>query len=785
GDDASMVGGLSVVMLDNTNVDDTAQDFGYTPVGQDPGEGLIGDQVWFDEDRDGTFDPEEEGIEGVIVQLEDGNGNVIATAETNENGEYFFGGLPVDEDYKVVIASINFFATGVLSGLENTFDPDGNLDSEGINITLTTAEPINLDQDFGYVGNDALTLGSIGDKVFEDRDADGMRDADELGFEGVTLELYRDINGNGRLDSGEPLIGQATTDMNGMYLFDQLPLGAYIVDVTDEDGVLAGFFKSTSPNQNPATNGGNDPMDNSKEDAFAVTIGGAIPNNRNVDFGYYKDPAALGNFVFDDADGDGIQDIGEQGIEGVAVTLDITYPNGDMVTVVTTTDMDGFYEFPNLLLDEDYNGEGPNEPSYIISVDANNQDGIGEPLAGFLATLTDQGTNDLIDADDVEGVAAFPIQGNENTAPNADASLEGVVASYDFGFTQLDLVGIGGTLFDDRGQGGGGANDGTQNGTEPGLAGVTVVLLDENGDEVDRTTTDDDGNYLFTALMPGDYQLLIPSSNFGDANNPLNELPFSSVPTSTLDDDMDNDDNGIQTTSQGDVTSPLINLSVGNEPSGAQEVLFPNQDGSDNSTQDVNTNTTLDFGFQDLVLPVELLRFKAQADKDHIDLTWATASEINNSHFELERSEDGKTFKQIARIEGNGTTLETMYYDYEDVAVLANITYYYRLKQVDFDGVFEYSEIRTAQIAGAADGAMSIYPNPVGVTNNLNVRIFLQELSTEFYIMDIEGRIIKTIKVEVADMGWNVVEIVLNDLAAGTYFIGTDTNEVQEFIKAE
>ncbi|MEM9848565.1 MAG: SdrD B-like domain-containing protein, partial [Bacteroidota bacterium] len=718
-------------------------------------------------------------------ELEDGMGNVIATTTTDENGNYYFGGLPLDEDYQVVIASENFFATGVLSGLESTFEPDGDNDNEGDVITLTIANPVDLDQDFGYTGNDALTLGSIGNLVWEDTDADGIKDADEEGFADVTLDLYRDINGNGRLDAGEPLFASTTTDMNGAYLFDQLPLGAYIVDVTDDAGVLAGYFHSTSPNQDANTNMGNDPMDNSKDDAFAVTIGSSIPNNLNVDFGYYKDPAALGNFVWNDLNGNGLQDVGEPGIEGVDVTLEITYPNGDMTTVIATTDANGFYEFPNLLLDEDYNGQGADQPVHIISVETPVQDENNEVLEGFVPTNADVGMNDLIDSDDINGVLGLPVQGNENTAANADPALEDPVASYDFGFSQLELVGIGGTLFDDRGQGGGKFNDGAQNGTEPGLPGVLVVLLDSNGNEVDRTVTDADGNYLFTGLTPGNYQVQVPSSNFVTPTNPLATLPFSSVPTTNVDDDTDNDDNGIQLTSQGDVNSPIINLSPGNEPSGAQEFQSPNQDGSENSTQDVNTNTTIDFGFQDLVLPVELLSFKAQANKDHIDLVWVTASERNNSHFELERSEDGKTFKQIARIEGNGTTIEEISYAYEDLEVVANVTYYYRLKQVDFDGNFDYSDIRTAQIEAEASGEMSLYPNPVGMGEPLNVRIFLQELSTELYVLDLQGRILKTVQYDVLDKGWNIIEVQVDELAAGTYFLASSAGEIKEFIKIE
>lgn len=439
--------GISSVM-DLTPSGDLDQDFGYTPEGHDPGEGLIGDYVWYDTNRDGDQDANESGIEGVTVQLVDlganemiggGDDQIIATTTTDENGYYYFGGLTVDGDgegYQVKIPASNFSNGAVLDDLENTFDPNGGNDNMGGAVPLTPGNPVNLDQDFGYVGDDANTLGSIGNLVWEDTNANGVRDAGEPPIAGVTLDLYRDLNGDGLLNPGEPKIGTTTTDGSGNYLFDELPLGDYIVDVTDEAGILNGYWHSLG-NQSPTVD------DNSKTDAFAVTIGGGNPdNNPNVDFGYYKDGASLGNYVWNDQNEDGLQNDGESGINGVLVTLTVEYPDGTTTTLKTLTTNDangnpGFYEFPNLLLDEDYNTGTTGTPSvddlpkFTISVDANQS-----ALTGLAPTTTDVNSNgnDKEDSDNNTGVVAIPTQGNNNTAAQDPETNEDVIASYDFGF---------------------------------------------------------------------------------------------------------------------------------------------------------------------------------------------------------------------------------------------------------------------------------------------------------------------------------------------------------------
>ena len=122
----------------------------------------------------------------------------------------------------------------------------------------------------------------------------------EPGIAGVTLDLYRDLNGNGTVDPGEPKIGTETTDGNGAYLFDGLATtdngagaaGAdYIVDVTDEDGVLAGYWHSLGTPGRRMTTARSIPM--------RLRISAGAPDNLTADFGYYVKPAALGNFVWD------------------------------------------------------------------------------------------------------------------------------------------------------------------------------------------------------------------------------------------------------------------------------------------------------------------------------------------------------------------------------------------------------------------------------------------------------------------------------------------------------
>jgi hypothetical protein len=121
-------------------------------------------------------------------------------------------------------------------------------------------------------------------------------------------------------------------------------------------------------------------------------------------------------------------------------------------------------------------------------------------------------------------------------------------------------------------------------------------------------------------------------------------------------------------------------------------------------------------------LPVELIRFETKRLNGTVVLNWATASEHNNSHFEVERSQDGKTWAKLGTVPGNGNSQKIITYQFEDRTAELGKIIYYRLKQNDFDGVFEYSYVRVVSDKIEAGTTLtSVYPNPVD--KFLNVKI--------------------------------------------------------------
>lgn len=110
------------------------------------------------------------------------------------------------------------------------------------------------------------------------------------------------------------------------------------------------------------------------------------------------------------------------------------------------------------------------------------------------------------------------------------------------------------------------------------------------------------------------------------------------------------------------------------------------------------------------VLPVKWLSFDASPKKNTAVLNWATAQEVNNKHFEIERSEDGRNFIQTGVVNGAGNSSHINNYTYTDYPSSAKGVVYYRLKQVDLNGDFEYSAIRVVEFTSPIKA--SIFPNP-------------------------------------------------------------------------
>ena len=112
-------------------------------------------------------------------------------------------------------------------------------------------------------------------------------------------------------------------------------------------------------------------------------------------------------------------------------------------------------------------------------------------------------------------------------------------------------------------------------------------------------------------------------------------------------------------------------------------------------------------------LPVELVKFQANTiDDEQVELIWETATEENNDGFEVQRSTDGKNWEKIDFIQGHGTTLETKNYTLLDENPISGVNYY-RLKQVDFDGKYEFSDVINVEVKQLNSQTISFFPNPV------------------------------------------------------------------------
>jgi hypothetical protein len=170
------------------------------------------------------------------------------------------------------------------------------------------------------------------------------------------------------------------------------------------------------------------------------------------------------------------------------------------------------------------------------------------------------------------------------------------------------------------------------------------------------------------------------------------------------------------------------------------------------------------------VMPVELIAFEAQATeggKTH--LTWATASETNNKHFDIERSTNGKTFHSIGQVKGNNKPSTYQFVDHQPFA-----TTYYRLRQLDFDGTETLSKIVSVVQTGKGKG-FKVYPNPV--SSHLTIEVIARNEATEgadFQIINLLGQQVLN--------GQATQRIDVSALPQGTYILKVGAEQAK-FLK--
>ncbi len=424
----------------------------------------IGNLVWKDLNLDGIQDVGENGISGVSVDLfrpgygPDGipdtadDTNPVKSTVTNGTGGYGFSDL-IPGSYNLVFTLPGGYAFSPSDqGSDNAVDSDANTTTGQTIMTVLSPGENDPDWDAGM-----YQLASLGDRVWNDNNRNGIQDAGETGINGVTVYLY---------DGANTLLASTSTTtiggVDGLYRFNNLEPDSYYLIFSAPGG-----YAITQQDQ-----GGNDSTD-SDIDAItgrtATTVLISGENDLTWDAGLYQ-LASVGDFVWDDLNKDGIQDAGESGVSGVTVSL---FTSEGILVDMTTTTGSGSYEFTNL------------EPGdyYVV---------FSAPTA-YAFSPQNAGLDDNLDsdADTTTGeTATFTLIPGENDI-SWDAGMYRLLSSFG-NHVWVDLNG-----------------NGIQDTSEPGLNDVTVNLYDSANNLVGTTITttigSDDGIYGFTNLVPEYY----------------------------------------------------------------------------------------------------------------------------------------------------------------------------------------------------------------------------------------------------------------------------------------
>lgn len=180
----------------------------------------------------------------------------------------------------------------------------------------------------------------------------------------------------------------------------------------------------------------------------------------------------------------------------------------------------------------------------------------------------------------------------------------------------------------------------------------------------------------------------------------------------------------------------------------------------------VNTNA--------FILPVELTRFDAFSKDKAVLLKWETASESENAGFEVERSQDAKNWETIGFVEGNGTSFVARNYQFSDANPYSGLNYY-RLKQMDYDGQFEYSPITAVANENAGLDKLEVFPNPAALGQAVQIK-HLPESVNEVLLFDLTRQVVYRNR-----NPKDSLEVLLpNNLTAGVYalVLVTDSGKV-------
>ncbi|MBN8568003.1 MAG: T9SS type A sorting domain-containing protein [Ignavibacteria bacterium] len=243
----------------------------------------------------------------------------------------------------------------------------------------------------------------------------------------------------------------------------------------------------------------------------------------------------------------------------------------------------------------------------------------------------------------------------------------------------------------------------------------------------------------------------------------------------------------LNTTTPGSSTptfSANTDFTAGDNPYSISSADFNGDGKPDLVTANYGTNTlSVLLNTAVLPLPVELASFTSVVNRSNVTLSWSTVQELNNKGFEIERNSFGAGWKKVGYTEGHGTINSAQNYTFKD----NNLTtgrYSYRLKQIDYNGNFEYYELSNEVVIGTPDKYLLAqnYPNPFNPVTRINYELPITNY-VSLKIYDITGKEVSSLVNEVKDAGYYTVTFDAKNLSSGTYFYKLNTDKFSDVKK--
>lgn len=199
---------------------------------------------------------------------------------------------------------------------------------------------------------------------------------------------------------------------------------------------------------------------------------------------------------------------------------------------------------------------------------------------------------------------------------------------------------------------------------------------------------------------------------------------------------------------------------------------------------DVSGFSSFYFGAVNITLPLELITFKGSLQNNATLLQWETANEINTSHFAVERSTDGVNFNSIGTVTALGNSVNANKYSHtdNDIDNLSSTVIYYRLKMVDTDGQYKYSQVVTIYLADIT-GRIVVSPNPAKQETQMMITASQSGRAT-WKLVDNSGRVVMQDVIHIS-RGLNNFTINLDKLSGGLYYLNISGAGIDQNVKLQ